>query len=101
MVDISDQNGNIYVKIKVMLMQSISKDMGIKLDIEKPSRKVNYLDLSFNLYNHTFQPYRKENSKIIYINSKSNHPPAILKQIPKRIKERLSENSSNETYSIK
>lgn len=77
-------------------MHNISKEMGIKLDIENPSRKINYLDLSFNLYNHTFQPYRKENSKIIYINSKSNHPPAILKQIPKMIEERLSKNSSNE-----
>ena len=77
-------------------MHKLSKELGINLDIENPSRKINYLDLNFNLYNHTFYPYRKENSKIMYINSKSNHPPAILKQIPKMIEDRLSKNSSNE-----
>ena len=82
-------------KIKKSL-HKVSKEMGINIDIENPSRKVDYLDLSFNLYDHTYHPYRKENSKIIYINSNSNHPPAILKQIPKMIEDRLSRNSSNE-----
>ena len=82
-------------KIKKSL-HKVSNEMGINIDIENPSRKVDYLDLSFNLYDHTYHPYRKENSKIIYINSNSNHPPAILKQIPKMIEDRLSRNSSNE-----
>ena len=70
--------------------------MGINIDIENPSRKIDYLDLSFRLYDHKYHPYRKENSKIIYINSNSNHPPAILRQIPKMIEDRLSKNLSNE-----
>ena len=45
-------------KIKKSL-HKVSNEMGINIDIENPSRKVDYLDLSFNLYNHTFHPYRK------------------------------------------
>ena len=49
----------------------------------------------FQLLNHTFYPYRKDNNKISYINSKSNHPPTILKQIQKIVDTKLSNNSSN------
>ena len=31
------------------------------------------------------------------MNVQSNHPPNIIKQLPKTIKQRLSNNSSNET----
>ena len=42
-------------------------------------------------------PYKKPNDSLLYINTSSNHPPQILKQIPTSIAERLSNNSSNET----
>ena len=45
-------------------LQKVSKEMGINIGIENPSQKIDYLDLSFNLYDHTFHLYRKENSKI-------------------------------------
>ena len=77
-------------------MHKVTKEMGINIDIENSSRKVDNLDLSFNLYDNTYHLYRKENSKIIYINSNSNNPSAILKQIPKMIEDRLYRNSSNE-----
>ena len=47
---------------------------------------------------NTFYPYRKENSKIIYLNSNSNHPPSKLKHISKMTIDRLSNNSSNEDF---
>ena len=77
-------------------MHKVTKEMGINIDIENSSRKVDNLDLSFNLYDNTYHLYRKENSEIIYINSNSNNPSAILKQIPKMIEDRLYRNSSNE-----
>lgn len=58
---------------------------------------VNYLDLNFNTYNLTYHPYKKPNKKISYVNYHSNHPPAILKQIPSMIEHRLSKHSSNES----
>ena len=46
-----------------------------------------------------YQPFRKPNSNPIYIDINSNHPPQILKQLPKSISKRLSENfSSKEVF---
>merc|ERR1712240_441732 len=72
-----------------------NKSIGINIIIENPSWKIEYLDLNFNLLNDTYYPFRKDNNKINYINSKSNHPPTILRQIPKMVETRLSNNSSN------
>ena len=81
-------------KIKKKL-HKFTKSIGINIIIENPSWKIDYLDLNFNLLNHTYYPFRKDNNKINYINSKSNHPPTILRQIPKMVETRLSNNSSN------
>ena len=49
-----------------------------------------------DLRSNTFHPYRKPNDKALYINSNSNHPPHIVKNLPIAINKRLSEISSNE-----
>ena len=46
--------------------------------------------------NNTYKPYRKANDEPLYINKHSNHPPAVLRQLPKSISKRISEISSNE-----
>ena len=43
-----------------------------------------------------FKPYNKTNSIPQYVNAKSNHPPSILKEIPKSVSKRISSNSCNE-----
>ena len=73
------------------------KTLGIKITIDNPAETVNYLDLKFNCINLSYCPYRKPNKKISYVNHQSNHPPAILKQIPSMIEYRLSKHSSNES----
>ena len=92
---INNSNGPKCEKIKKLLIKEL-KDMGLKIEISTNLKIVNFLDVTMNLTNSTFKPYRKENSKIIYINTKSNHPPAVIKQIPKSIQKRLSTNSSNQ-----
>jgi len=57
---------------------------------------VNYLDVTFDLENSTYCPYLKENNQIKYIHKESNHPPAIIKQLPISIESRLSSLSSTE-----
>ena len=42
-----------------------------------------------------YQPYRKTNNDPLYINSNSNHPSTIIKQIPILINKRLSHLSPN------
>ncbi len=43
---------------------------------------VNFLDVTFDLNNENFKPYRKPNDDPLYINRHSKHPPSIIKQLP-------------------
>ena len=77
--------------------QSLFKKYGLQIIIKCNKEVADYLDITFNLKDGTDKPYHKADSKITYINIQSNHPPNIIKQIPKKIEQRLSNNSSNET----
>ena len=50
----------------------------------------------FDLRKETYRPYKKENDKLFYINTSSNHPRSIIKQIPTSVSHRLSDNFANE-----
>ena len=58
------------------------------------STQVDFLDVTLNLENCTFRPFIKPGDKPLYVHSKSNHPPSIIKNIPKGINKRLSKISS-------
>ena len=73
----------------------IFKDTGFAIDIETNLKIVDFLDITFNLNNGTYRPYKKPNDLLSYINKSSNHPPQIINQLPKTINERFSRNSSN------
>ena len=55
---------------------------------------VNFLDVTFDLSSGTYKPYMKPNNKLLYVLRLSNHPPAMLKNIPQNIKKWLSYISS-------
>ena len=55
---------------------------------------VHFLDVTLNLEKGTFSPYRKPNDHPIYIHKDSNHPPNVIKEMPKSINKRLSAISS-------
>ena len=69
--------------------------------IEWSKKVVDYLNVTLNLKDGTYKPYHKPDNKITYINAQSNHPQNTIKQLPKTIEQRLSNNSSNETIFIK
>ena len=71
------------------------KEHGLKITIQSNLKSVNYLDITLNLTNGLFQPFRKPNDEPLYINTKSNHSPIAMKQIPAAINRRLSALSSN------
>ena len=75
--------------------QNVFKDNGVDVIIECNMKVVNYLDVTFNLDDGTYRPYQKPGNIIQYIHVESNHPPNIIKQIPKTIEKRLSQHSSN------
>ena len=71
------------------------KDIGFKIEIITNLKEVDFLDVTFNLANSSYRPYKKPNDNLIYIHTSSNHPPQIIKQLPYSISERLSTNSSS------
>ena len=88
----------------------IFKDVGFGIDIETNSKVVDFFDITFNLNNGIYKPYKKPafnlnnglykpykkpNDRLLYISKSSNHPPQIINQLPKIIGDRLSRNSSN------
>ena len=77
-------------------MIRVFKDIGFSLEIETNLKEVDFLDVSLNLQNGTYQPYKKPNDRLLYIHSLSNQLPNFIKQISNFIQERLSKNLSNE-----
>ena len=73
------------------------RNHGLNITIQTNMKVVNYLDVTFNLNSGTYYPYRKPNDQPLYINTKSNHPPSIIKQLPKNISHLISSLSCNET----
>ena len=71
------------------------KDMELKITVNTRLQYVDFLDVSLDLDEDIYKPYRKPNDKPSYISTQSNHPPIILKQLPKMINDRLSKNSCN------
>ena len=73
----------------------IFKNAGFKIEIKTNLHIVDFLDVTFNLLDGTYKPYKKPNDQLLYVNTSSNHPPQIIKQLPISISNRLSNNSSN------
>ena len=88
-------NGQQTDRMPVNIIQ-IFKYTGFTIDLETNLKIVDFLDITFNLNNGTYRPYKKPNDLLSYINKSSNHPPQVVNQLPKTINERLSRNSSNE-----
>ena len=47
------------------------------------------------MINGSYKPYKKPNDILLYINKNSNHPPQIIKELPRNVNDRLRRNSSN------
>ena len=58
-------------------------------------KKIDFLDVRFNLNEQTYEPYRKPSNEPIYINIQSNHPSNIIADILKAITRRLVNISYN------
>ena len=89
------QSGSATERLKKQL-HSFAKNLGLRLEIDEPSTKTEYLDVFLDLDNITFAPYRKPNSEIRYINNKSNHPRTVTGRMKNMIEELISSRSCNE-----
>ena len=69
----------------------VFKDCGLTITIKCKSKSVDFLDLTFDLVNGNYKPYRKPSNNSLYINKYFNQPPNILKELPKSNEKRISE----------
>ena len=73
----------------------IFTNAGFKIKIKTNLHIAVFFDATFHLLDGMYKPYKKLNDQLFYVNTSSNHPPQIIKQLPISISNRLSNNSSN------
>ena len=73
----------------------VFKEKDLDIIIECNLKITNYLDITLNLNDGSYRPYRKPNEETDYIHIISDHPPSIIKEIPRSIEKRLSILSSS------
>ena len=66
------------------------------MTIEAPLRRTDFLDVELDLDAKSYAPFHKRNSRILYVNARSNHPKAVTGSIPKAVNDRLIKRSSGE-----
>ena len=66
------------------------------LSVFANKKTINFLDVTFDLTSETYKPFMKPNNKLLYVHRQSNHPPALLKNIPENINKRITSISSNQ-----
>ena len=81
------------IKTKIV---NLFEEMGLKITTEINTMKVNFLDVTLDLNNETYMPFRKPNDEPIYINRYSNHPRHVKENLPKAVNKRLNDLSSSE-----
>ena len=72
------------------MIQFVFNQNGLRITIEANKQVINFLDVTFNLNNSTYQPYTKPNTTLQYVHRESNHPPITTNNIPAGINRRLS-----------
>ena len=71
------------------------KRQGLNISISANLKICNFLDVTLNLTDGSYYPYRKPNNKTLNIDTYSNHPPTTINHLPAAIGWRISDISSN------
>ena len=89
------KSGRVLEQLKQKLVRSFAEE-NLKITVEKGMIQTDFLDVTFDLGNKTYRPYKKPNDVLMYVDPRSNHPQNIIKSIPKMIEKRISSLSSTE-----
>ena len=92
---INSSSGPVLDKMRKNII-ALFKNEGLSITIETNLFEMDFLDVTFNLATTKFFPFRKPNNQLLYINTKSNHPPNILRNHPNMINKRLSDLPCND-----
>ena len=74
----------------------IFKSKGLDIVIQCNMKVVDYLDVTLNLIDGSFKPFRKPDDETNYIHAESDHPPNIIKQLSISVEKIISDLSSSE-----
>ena len=69
-----EKNGQKTYRIRKEKLK-IFKEIGFKIEIKTNLKVAGLLDITFNLSNGTYKPYREPNDTLLSVNISSNHPP--------------------------
>ena len=58
-------------------LHEIFKGINLKITVETSLKATDFLDVTLDLKNNKYYPYRKPNNPPLYINANSNHPPNV------------------------
>ena len=87
---INNVNGSKLDRIRKDIIVLFKEEV-LSLTIEINLIKTDFLDATFNLATKKFFPLRRASNIRLYINAFSNHPPTIIKQLPKMMNKRISD----------
>ena len=76
----------------------IFTNAGFKIEIKTNLHIAVFFDATFHLLDGMYKSYKKLNDQLFYVNTSSNHPPQIIKQLPISISNYLSNNSLNKLF---
>ena len=71
------------------------KSLGFRIEFFSNIKIANFLDVTLNLSDSTYQPFLKTDQYPSYINVNSDHLNAIIKQVPKAVNMRIRRLSSS------
>ena len=76
-------------------IQKIFENHGLKIEIQVNKDVVDFLDVTLDMRNCSYQVFTKPNSVPVYVHKQSNHPPSVLQNIPWSVNDRLNRLSSS------
>ena len=62
--------------------QKLFKEKDLDIIVQCNLKITNYFDITLNLNDGSYRPYRKPNEETNYIHVNSDHPPSMIKEIP-------------------
>ena len=75
-------------------LEKIFRENNLVITATANLHQVQFLDVTLDLKNQIFKPYIKPGDKPVYVNSQSNHPPSIIKNIPISINKNLCQSTN-------
>ena len=73
----------------------VIKSEGLAITADCNLTTINFLDVTMTINNKEHKPFMKMNAQLQYLDTRSNHPPVIKKNIAAGVEQRLSDISSS------